>query len=109
MSKRRKIPDALTGVHLRTSTLPDAGVSGIENHRSVQHDEQLRVTNHSLYRRLTDQFLNLYCSVSLYSISPHAHEELGWNLLHLYRSHLDTSTHLRRMIMLLENVFITSK
>ena len=33
--KERKVSDALTGVHLRTSTLPDTGVSGIENHRFV--------------------------------------------------------------------------
>jgi hypothetical protein len=45
MSKRKKIPEALTGVHLRTSTLPDAGVSGIENHRLVQHDELLRLAS----------------------------------------------------------------
>jgi hypothetical protein len=47
MTKRKKIPEALTGVHLRTSTLPDAGVSGIENHRLVQHDELLRLARSS--------------------------------------------------------------
>lgn len=52
MSKRKKIPDALTGVHLRTSTLPDAGVSGIENHRLAQQDDNLQLESLLLHRKI---------------------------------------------------------
>lgn len=44
MVVKRKVSDALTGVHLRTSTLPDPGVSGLQNHRYVCHDNSQGVS-----------------------------------------------------------------
>lgn len=104
MSKRRKIPEALTGVHLRTSTLPDAGVSGYENHRLIRHNKQF------LFRWKSCSLCQIVCcSVTLSSIRLDAYKELDWNPSHQHKNHLVTSTHLRLKITLLANAFITSE
>lgn len=81
MKSRKKIPEALTGVHLRTSTLPDAGVSGLENHRSVRNMQPLK---HHAIDMINPLFRVLAVPNAKYN-AVNLFLELAWNLSHLWK------------------------